>query len=318
MISFLKRGAAVTLALMLISSCGSGLQSNLVEDQITPKKSLQVTSSPAVTVSSCKPVVITSFKNIRDFMVGPISYSLLGVEFFDSRPIPPEYMASLQNDAFCIKEDPGVDDGQFVYLMSADNKLLNGKIIQDGFAKSTKDIDYVYKSYFQNLQQEADTNNTGYWNPDFKVQRAPQSVNQNVNAPITSNGSTDLSVLTNTQKSPQQTETPETSSTKAYSVILPQQAKANIGATVVLRMKVSSVGQGKNVFYLNSDKDYASSVNVAGVIALPAKDLTLQDVVKADKNLIGKYVEMTGTIRNIEGKMQLIVTEGKNIRLVQM
>lgn len=307
------------LALMLMTSCGSALQSDVVGDQIIPKKSLQVTSSPAVSVSSCKPIVITSFKNIRDFMVGPVSYSLLGVEFFDSRPIPPSYMASLQKDAFCVKEDPGVDDGQFVYLMSADNKLLNGKIIQDGFAKATKDIDYVYKSYFQNLQQEADTNNAGYWNPDFKVERTTSTTNTNANAAITTDGTTDLSKLTNNQDE-KVVESPknETDPTKAYSVILPQQAKANIGATVVLRMKVGSIGQGKNVFYLNSDKDYASETNVTGVIALPAKDLTLQDVVKADKNLVGKYVEMTGTVRNIEGRVQLIVTEGKNIRLVKM
>lgn len=315
MISHIRSSVAVLLTLVVMSSCGSELQSNLTGDQVIPKKSLQVTSSPAVSVSSCKPVVITSFKNVRDFMVGPVSYSLLGVEFFDSRPVPPAYIASLQKDAFCIKEDPGVDDGQFVYLMNADNELLNGKIIQDGFAKATKDIDYVYKSYFQNLQQEADTNNAGYWNPDFKVERTTPATNQNTEVLVTIDGITDLSNLT---EKPAEAPKSETEPTKAYSVILPQQAKSNVGATVVLRMKVNSIGQGKNVFYMNSDKDYKSTANVTGVIALPAKDLTLQDVVKADKNLVGKYVEMTGTIRNIDGKVQLIVTEGKNIRLVQM
>lgn len=306
----------ISMCLVFMTSCGAAGQSSLLGENV-PQKPLQVTSSPSVSLSSCKPVVITAFKNVRDFMVGPVSYSLLGVEFFDSRPVPPAYIASIQQEAFCVKEDPGVDDGQFVYLMSADNKLLNGKIIQDGFAKATKDIDFVYKSYFQNLQQEADTNNAGYWDPNFKLEKSLENLSINGSEPITTNGTTDLSSLTREEKKQIQ-EKNENTPTRAYSVVLPNQAKANVGATVVLRMQIGSIGKGKDVFYINSDADYKSEKNVAGVIALPAKDLTLQDVVKADKNLIGQYVEITGMLRNIDGRVQLIVTEGKNIRLVKM
>lgn len=300
------------MACVLCTSCGGMFQSNLVGEDATPKKPLKVTSSPAVSVSACKPVMVSSFKNIRDFTVGPLQYSLLGVEFFDSRPVPKSYLENLQKNAFCIKEDPGVDDGQFVYLMTSENKLLNGKVIQDGFAKSTKDIDYVYKSYFQNLEQEATTNTSGFWDPKFVAGAPIDTSNENE---ISEKGVTDLSSLTEKKNTPK---VEEKKVTEAYSVILPQQVEANLGARVVLRMRVESIGKGKDAFYINSHKEYKNSSNVAAVITLPEKDLTLGDVVKADKNLIGKYVEITGTPREVEGRIQLFVTEGKNIRLVKM
>lgn len=308
----LKFSALCTAFVLLASSCSYG-QSSLLGDETTPKKSVQVTSSPSVSVSACKPVTVTNFKNIREFSVGTLSYSLLGVNFFPGHTVPVSVLESLTKDAFCVKEDPGVDDGAYVYLMSADNTLLNGKMIQEGYAKVAEEQDYVYKNYFLNLQKEAQTNKKGFWNPDYKEGAAVTNVPTS-----TKDGVTDLSKLGKTTEKDVATSDKVISTKEAHTLIFPQQAKANVGAVVVLRMKILSIGKSKDALYMNTQQEYGSTENVGVFISLPAKELSLQDVVKADKNLIGKYIEATGTLRNFDGKIQMEVSAGKDIRLVKM
>ena len=301
---------------VLLTSCTYG-QSSLLGQGDTPTQAVEVTSSPSVSVSTCKPVEVTQFKNTREFTVGPLAYTLLGVDFFPGYTLPASMMQRLEKETFCIKEDPSVDDGSFVYALTAESTLLNAELIQKGFAKVATQQDYVYKSYFTNLQKEAETNKVGFWDPNYKDEDLSGS-SATSTAQLVEEGVTDLSKLTSGTTTTQNTSAGVTDTKKAHSLIFPQQARSNIGATVVLRMKVASLGKTPGAYYLNSHADYTNAENVSVFFDLPTTDMTLQDVIKADKKVLDQYVEVTGIVRELDGKMQMKVERGENIRLVKM
>ncbi len=279
----------ITTALVL-TSCGSSTSSgNDLQASLLPKTSIGVSSTPAETLGSCTPVTEVSFVSPSKIKTKDAEFTLLGLydtEEFSAKestltPKLNEFAAKI----FCLKQDPGVEDKNLVYAFSPENTLINSELIRGGLAGAKKDINFIYKDYFVSLNEEAKANKAGIYAPSSTQ---PKDDSQVVVQPG-----------------------------RAYQQISPAEAKLRVGQIVSIVMTVGSVGQGNTAIYFNSEKDYSSQNNVAGVIQLPAKNSILDNLVRTAKNYEGQKVKITGTVVLSGDKPQIIISDHTQLELAK-
>lgn len=187
---------------------------------------------------------------------------------------------------FCLKADPAVEDKTTVYAFSPENTLINSELLRNGLAGAKKDVSFIYKEYFASLSEEAKTNKLGIY----------------AAAPVQPRD--DSKIV-------------ERDVVKTYPEITPDQAKVRVGQMVTIKMPVGSVGEGATAVYFNSEKDYTSPSNVAGIILLPAKNSILDNLVHTSKNYEGRTIKLTGKVTMTDGKPQILIEDHTQLELAQ-
>lgn len=271
----------------VLSGCGSSSNQDL-QASLMPKSSIGVSSKPAESLGSCTPVTEVSFVSPSKIKTKDGEFTLLGLydtEEFNSKqaalkPKLDEYAKKI----FCLKQDPAVEDKALVYAFSPENTLINSELLRNGLAGAKKDVNFIYKDYFLSLSEEAKTNKLGIYG------EAPARPRDDAKV-----------VMSNT----------------TYPEVTPAEAKLREGQTVTVKMQVGSVGQGSTALYFNSEKDYTSAANMAGVIQLPAKNSILDNLVRTARNYEGRTVKVTGKVVLTDGKPQIILEDHTQLELVQ-
>jgi DNA/RNA endonuclease YhcR with UshA esterase domain len=100
--------------------------------------------------------------------------------------------------------------------------------------------------------------------------------------------------------------------------LTPAEARKKLNQNCTVEMLVKSVGKGRGVYFLNSNKDYNTSdnftafINKTGVESL--KRAKIEDV---PAHFQDKTIRVTGFVKPYSGRTEIVVEEAKQIQIVE-
>lgn len=267
------------LPLIFFTACGEVP----TQDNALPKKSIAVTTSPAISIAPCEVLPAIKFLSPTLFEAGGYKYALLGLEPLTSPTsgVPRDYLDTLSTQARCIKHDPAIEDLSSVYLFDEKDSLLNASLIQNGYARATEKGSFIYKSLFEKLQKEAEEKGRGLWATTGDKNPVPQ---KQLAVP-----KGDISLT---------------------------EVKNYIDVPVSFSFKVESVGRSDTGMYLNTLHDYQLPENIAIFLPLSGSDDRMNLLLKRGEGLLKHTIKVNGTVRLSHGKLVLTLEKGKDLLIL--